>query len=78
MAKSIHTYALARAAVVLGGEEKLSAYLDVSAAALHLWMRGDATPPEATFLKVIDLLVESSIRELGKPAADATGPEGRA
>lgn len=41
---------------MLGGTEQLGRYLGVPEAALRVWMRGRLSPPEAVFLKLVDLL----------------------
>ena len=55
------TYArlLQRAAEILGGEETLRAYLEVSRLQLDYWMQGRARPPDNVFLRIADLLAET-------------------
>lgn len=56
MPDTVHSRALKRAAEVLGGVDPLCNYLRVSAFQLERWMRGEARPPDAIFLKVVDVL----------------------
>jgi hypothetical protein len=57
---------LKRAAAILGGSQPLRAYLNVSAAALAMWMSGAAPAPTDAFLKAVDVVVEKKIDELRK------------
>jgi hypothetical protein len=80
MESVVYVRALQRAAEILGGEEELQAHLGAPATKLALWLQGTATPPTAIFLKVVDLLVDCSVREVGQSisAATRTEPEKRA
>ena len=49
--KTLHT-----ACVLLGGEHKLAAFLGVSVERVEAWLNGRATPPDAVFLRCVDLL----------------------
>ena len=59
--------ALQRAEGIVGGRTQLRRYLNVPAMCLALWMSGaDAAPPDV-FLKVVDLIVDREITDLGAP-----------
>ena len=60
--------ALERAAGILGGRKQLRRYLNVSTMCLALWMSGAGSTPPDVFLKVVDLIVEREISDLGGPA----------
>ena len=61
--KNTHIYirALHDACLRLGGEHKLAAYLGVPVERIERWLNGEGRPPDAVFLRCIDL-VESSPR----------------
>jgi hypothetical protein len=66
MPDTLHSRALKRAAELLGGVDPLCTYLRVSAFQLERWMRGEAKPPDAIFLKLVDVLARQD-------GGDATG-----
>ena len=49
--KTLHT-----ACLILGGEHKLAAYLGVRVAEVEAWLNGRGTPPDAVFLRCVDLV----------------------
>ena len=49
--KTLHT-----ACLILGGEHKLAAYLKVSAEEVEAWLNGRGVPPDAVFLRCVDLV----------------------
>ncbi len=49
---------LQRAADKLGGMDELAGYLGVAPVSLRVWMRGLISPPDAIFLRLVDLLQE--------------------
>ncbi len=53
--------ALERASDIAGGVERLSHRLGIDRHALELWLTGRATPPEAVFLRVVDLVLEDDL-----------------
>jgi hypothetical protein len=57
-AKNEHIYirALHDACLALGGEHKLAAHLGVAVALLEQWLAGAGRPPDAVFLRCVDLL----------------------
>jgi len=72
-AKSLRTKALQAALGILGSEKALSRRLQVPAADLSRWLRGEAEPTQTIFLRTVDVLVEhSSLDQLG----DYAGPSG--
>jgi hypothetical protein len=58
--KSLRTKALQVALHLVGSERALSRRLQVPAADLSKWLRGEADPPQSIFLRTVDLLVEQS------------------
>jgi hypothetical protein len=58
--KSLHTKAFQVALRLVGSERALSRRLQVPAADLSKWLRGEAAPPQSIFLRTVDLLVEHS------------------
>ena len=61
----VRTRALWRASQILGGRRPLRSYLNVSAMLLATWMSGANVPPTDVFLKVVDLIVEKDLKDLG-------------
>jgi hypothetical protein len=61
--KNSHIYvrALHDACLMLGGEHKLAEYLGVPVSQIERWLNGTGRPPDAVFLRCVDL-VESSRR----------------
>jgi len=53
-----------RAAQILGGVEALRARLQVSMTQLRGWMSGEVRPPDAVFLKVVDLLSDQELARI--------------
>jgi len=58
--KNSHIYikCLHEACIILGGEHKLAEYLGVPVAEVEAWLNGRAIPPDAIFLRCIDLVGE--------------------
>lgn len=56
MADTVQSRALQRAARLLGGVEALRLHLGVPMLHLLSWMEGKSRPPDAIFLRVVDLL----------------------
>jgi hypothetical protein len=48
---------LAKAAVRIGGADRLAAYLKVTPEELEVWLTGKAVPPVELILRATDLLV---------------------
>jgi hypothetical protein len=72
--KSLRTKALQVALRIVGSERALSRHLQVPAADLSKWLSGDETPPQAIFLRTVDLLVaRSSVDQLGDQEPSVTG-----
>ena len=57
-AKNSHIYVrtLHDACKAVGGEHKLAAYLGVDVSLVESWLNGQGQPPDAIFLRCIDLL----------------------
>ena len=58
--KNSHIYikCLHEACLILGGEKKLAEYLGVSVEVVESWLNGRDVPPDAVFLRCIDLVGE--------------------
>ena len=69
MPNTLHARALQRAAEVLGGMEPLRIYLRVPLLHLQSWMEGKSTPPDAVFLRVVDLLAAEPRPSAGREHA---------
>ena len=70
MQETVYSRALRRAAQTLGGVEALRAHLQVSMTLLQRWIQGETLPPEAVFLKVVDLLSENELAEIRRGKRD--------
>jgi hypothetical protein len=44
------------ACLILGGEHKLAEWLGVDVGVVHEWLNGRGRPPDAVFLRCVDLL----------------------
>jgi DNA-binding transcriptional regulator YiaG len=49
--KTLHT-----ACLILGGEHKLAVYLGVPVSQVEAWLNGRGAPPDAVFLRCVDLV----------------------
>lgn len=54
---TVYTETLRRAAVALGGENRLASTLRVPPAQVHRWVSGEEYPPTPVYQKVLDLLI---------------------
>ena len=54
---SVHSRALHRACLIVGGIEHLARRLEVSAMELEQWMRGMQSPPERAFLESVEIIL---------------------
>ena len=68
MTHTLHSRALQRAAELLGGTEQLRAYLRVPMRQLQAWMQGKSRPPDAVFLRVVDVLAKEDPIAAREPA----------
>ena len=64
MTDSLYLRVLQRAAETLGSPDELRKHLQVPMSDLRLWLRGEATPPDSIFLKVVDLLADHDLADL--------------
>jgi hypothetical protein len=57
-ARNHHIYVrtLHEACLKLGGEHQLAKYLGVDVQLVHSWLNGSARPPDAVFLRCVDLV----------------------
>lgn len=74
---NVHARAMRRAAQVMGSVEALRAHLEVSMRQLCAWMAGEARPPDAVFLRVVDLLSDEELATLKQGMRDQNPPESR-
>lgn len=72
---TVYAAALARAALILGGIDRLGEYLEVPRNYLDRWLSGTSMPPPNIFLKVVDVVSQDSLNRLiddrEKSAADS-------
>jgi hypothetical protein len=54
---SVYSRTLHRACLILGGIAQLATHLDVQEIELRHWMGGDPQPPEAVFLRAVEVLL---------------------
>jgi len=70
----LYSHCIRRAAEMLGGFDNLGAQIDVSPRQLMRWARGVGAPPDAIFLKIVDILLgkqgppEGIARKTRKPS----------
>lgn len=64
MNKTVYTAALERAALILGGIDRLGEYLAVRPNYLDRWLMGTSMPPPNIFLKVVDVVSQESLDRL--------------
>lgn len=65
MDASVYRRTLQKAAELAGGQKKLARYLSVPRGELEKWLAGTGTPPIATFLKAVDLVLDESSSSSG-------------
>jgi hypothetical protein len=70
LSTNMHARAMQRAAQAMGSVEALRAHLQVSMAELCAWMTGEARPPDAVFLKVVDLLADEQLARIRQGLRD--------
>jgi hypothetical protein len=54
---SVHSRALHRACLIVGGVQQLARHLDVPEADLQGWIRGEQPPPERVFLEAVEVIL---------------------
>ena len=72
--KSVYMRALRRAAQALGSVEALRAHLGVSMSQLNSWLEGETPPPDAVFLRVVDLLAEEELTVIKQGLREQSSP----
>ena len=60
MGTSVYSRTLQKAAELAGGHKTLARHLRVPMAELQKWIAGKDTPPTATFLKAVDLVLDET------------------
>lgn len=63
---NLRRYTLARAALLVGGQEALRRRLSVSALVLAAWMSGAQTLPTDVFLKAVDIVEDEMVASIKK------------
>jgi hypothetical protein len=71
---AVRKHALRRAIDVVGNEETVAMYLDVSPTVLKFWLNTSSPLPDDMFLKVVDLLADRAASPL-HPQARSPNPE---
>ena len=66
-ANPLYAECIQRAAGLLGGYRALGLRIGVTPRLLERWGSGEGAAPESVFLKVVDILLEQSIRPIGPP-----------
>jgi hypothetical protein len=72
--KHVYMRALRRAAQGLGSVEALRAHLGVPMSHLNSWLEGEARPPDAVFLIVVDLLADEELSAIKQGLRDQSSP----
>ena len=74
--ESMHAKVVFRAAQIKGGAVALSQALDVPLSEVQAWMRSEAQIPEPVFARLLDMIVEDTLRTLmgNRPSADEISP----
>jgi hypothetical protein len=57
----LYAACVSRAAALVGGFDQLGAQLGVKPARLRKWAEGVGEPPQAVFLRIVDLLLDDGI-----------------
>jgi len=76
---SVYSRTLQKAAELLGSRQKLARHLRVPLAELEKWIAGTALPPTGSFLKAVDVVIDSvpapdlPSSEPGEPPAPREG-----
>ena len=71
MRESMHVKVVFRAAQISGGAEALSQALGVPLREVQAWMRSEAPIPEEVFSRLLDTIIEDTLRKLNaKHSAD--------
>ena len=68
--KNVYMRALRRAAQASGSVEALRRHLGVSMSQLNSWLEGEARPPDAVFLQVVDLLADEELTAIKRGLRD--------
>jgi hypothetical protein len=70
----LYAECIRRAAQLLGGYAALGARLGRSPQVLERWARGEGDAGEAVFLRIVDILLDESIRAVPPQPGDSTSP----
>jgi hypothetical protein len=68
---AVHKRALKRAIDLAGGLEPLARHLKLPPTAVKFWLNASSPLPDDVFLKLVDLLLDRSVRELQTPRAES-------
>jgi len=73
----LYAECIQRAALLLGGYRALGARVGVAPRLLKHWASGKAAAPETVFLKVVDVLLDESLRVTPPPRDPQNTPAAR-
>ena len=68
---------LAKAAVILGGIDKLAADLGITPATLGMLIRGEVSVPPELFLRATEIITDEGLTDASKPTASKKDAEKR-
>ena len=75
MASSVYSRTFQKAAQLAGGSKKLARLLRVPIGELEKWIADKETPPIASFLKAVDLVLDQTEPAAGSEPADPPTPQ---
>jgi hypothetical protein len=70
----LYAVCIQRAAQLLGGYDALGARLELSPKILRRWASGHGDAGETVFLRIVDILLDESIRAVPPQRGDSTSP----
>ena len=68
----VYARTLARAALLTGGPIALANKLGVRAEQMEAWLSGAEEIPQATFLELVDVVMDATLAALQQPASSST------
>ena len=72
--RDVYVRTLHEACLVMGGEHHLAAFLGIDVGLLNAWLEGTQRPPDAIFLRCVDLLQRAQERGSGLTAPPEDNP----